>query len=43
MTLTFWKQGYQATSMRDLEAATGLTAGSLYKARKQTGYIPSLH
>lgn len=28
----FWKQGYQATSIRDLEDATGLTAGSLYKA-----------
>lgn len=32
MTLTFWKRGYQATSMRDLEDATGLTVGSLYKA-----------
>ncbi|MEO1231238.1 MAG: TetR/AcrR family transcriptional regulator [Myxococcota bacterium] len=26
----FWRQGYPATSMRDLEAATGLTTGSLY-------------
>jgi TetR/AcrR family transcriptional repressor of nem operon len=31
-THTFWHQGYQATSIRDLEEATGLTAGSLYKA-----------
>ncbi|MBN9206924.1 TetR/AcrR family transcriptional regulator [Methylibium petroleiphilum] len=29
---TFWTHGYQATSIRDLEAATGLVAGSLYKA-----------
>lgn len=29
---TFWTLGYQATSIRDLEAATGLVAGSLYKA-----------
>lgn len=29
---TFWSRGYQATSIRDLEQATGLTAGSLYKA-----------
>lgn len=28
----FWKNGYQATSIRDLETATGLTTGSLYKA-----------
>ncbi|MES3011053.1 MAG: helix-turn-helix domain-containing protein [Pseudomonadota bacterium] len=28
----FWTRGYQATSIRDLEQATGLTAGSLYKA-----------
>lgn len=26
----FRRQGYQATSVRDLEAATGLTSGSLY-------------
>lgn len=29
---TFWTRGYQATSIRDLETATGLVAGSLYKA-----------
>lgn len=29
---TFWRRGYQATSIKDLEEATGLTAGSLYKA-----------
>jgi TetR/AcrR family transcriptional regulator, transcriptional repressor for nem operon len=29
---TFWVRGYQATSIRDLEEATGLTAGSIYKA-----------
>ena len=28
----FWSRGYQATAVRDLEQATGLTAGSLYKA-----------
>lgn len=28
----FWRRGYQATSIRDLEEATGLAAGSLYKA-----------
>lgn len=28
----FWSRGYQATAVRDLEEATGLTAGSLYKA-----------
>lgn len=28
----FWSRGYQATSIRDLEEATGLTAGSIYKA-----------
>lgn len=28
----FWNSGYQATAVRDLEHATGLTAGSLYKA-----------
>ena len=31
-TQTFWRRGYQATSIRELEEATGLTAGSLYKA-----------
>ena len=29
---TFWRRGYQATSIKDVEEATGLTAGSLYKA-----------
>jgi len=29
---TFWRHGYQATSIKELEEATGLTAGSLYKA-----------
>ncbi|NGZ83921.1 TetR/AcrR family transcriptional regulator [Duganella aceris] len=29
---TFWRKGYQATSIRDIEEATGLTAGSIYKA-----------
>lgn len=29
---TFWRRGYQATSIKELEEATGLTAGSLYKA-----------
>lgn len=29
---TFWRRGYQATSIKELEDATGLTAGSLYKA-----------
>lgn len=28
----FWRQGYQATSIRNIEDATGRTAGSLYKA-----------
>ncbi|CAN7497852.1 TetR/AcrR family transcriptional regulator [Acidovorax sp. LjRoot118] len=28
----FWTLGYQATSVRDLEEATGLAAGSIYKA-----------
>ena len=26
----FWRRGFAATSMKDLEAATGLTTGSLY-------------
>jgi len=30
--LCFWKQGYEATSVRDLVAQTGLTAASLYNA-----------
>ncbi|HJP33116.1 MAG TPA: TetR/AcrR family transcriptional regulator [Candidatus Latescibacteria bacterium] len=29
---TFWTQGYEATSMTDLVAATGLHKGSIYKA-----------
>src|ERR1700758_3255761 len=28
----FWKQGYEATSVRDLVAKTGITAASLYNA-----------
>lgn len=28
----FWARGYQATSIRHLEEATGLAAGSIYKA-----------
>ena len=28
----FWRQGYQNTSIDDIEIATGLTKGSLYKA-----------
>jgi TetR/AcrR family transcriptional repressor of nem operon len=30
--LCFWKQGYDATSVRDLVAQTGITAASLYNA-----------
>lgn len=30
--LCFWRQGYMATSMKDLEAATGLTPGSIYNS-----------
>ena len=30
----FWRQGYQNTSIDDVESATGLTKGSLYKAFK---------
>ena len=30
--LCFWKQGYEATSIRDLVAETGVTAASLYNA-----------
>lgn len=30
--LLFWRRGYQATSMTDVERETGLTKGSLYKA-----------
>jgi TetR/AcrR family transcriptional repressor of nem operon len=28
----FWRSGYKGTSLSDLETATGLTKGSLYKA-----------
>src|ERR1700740_860883 len=30
--LCFWKQGYEATSVRDLVAHSGITAASLYNA-----------
>jgi AcrR family transcriptional regulator len=30
--LCFWKQGYEATSVRDLVEHTGITAASLYNA-----------
>ena len=30
--LCFWRQGYEATSVRDLVARTGITAASLYNA-----------
>lgn len=30
--LCFWRKGYRATSMKDLEASTGLTPGSLYNS-----------
>lgn len=30
--LCFWRQGYMATSMKDLQAATGLTPGSIYNS-----------
>ncbi|BFM15508.1 TetR/AcrR family transcriptional regulator [Maricurvus nonylphenolicus] len=30
--LTFWFKGYEATGMRDLEAATGLKSSSLYNS-----------
>lgn len=32
VVLCFWKQGYEATSVRDLMAQTGITAASLYNA-----------
>ena len=36
--LCFWKQGYEATSVRDLVAPTGITAGSLYNAFGDGGH-----
>ena len=41
----FWQHGYEATSMRDLAAAMGLTAPSLYNAfgDKQTLFTQALH
>lgn len=30
--LCFWRRGYTATSIKDLQAATGLTPGSLYNS-----------
>lgn len=30
--MCFWRHGYQATSMKDLESATGLTPGSIYNS-----------
>ena len=30
--MCFWRKGYTATSMKDLEAATGLTPGSIYNS-----------
>lgn len=30
--LCFWRRGYSATSMKNLEAATGLTPGSIYNS-----------
>ena len=43
MTL-FWQKGYEATSMRDLEKASGLTAGSIYNefGNKKKLFIRSL-
>jgi TetR/AcrR family transcriptional repressor of nem operon len=40
----FWEKGYEATSMKDLVAATGLLKGSLYGAfgDKQTLYMIAL-
>jgi hypothetical protein len=33
----FWRQGYQSTSIDEIETATGLTKGSLYKAFELLG------
>ena len=42
--VTFWEKGYEATSMQDLVAATGLLKGSLYGAfgDKQNLYLIAL-
>lgn len=42
--LCFWKQGYEATSVRDLVEQTGITAASLYNAfgDKRTLYQKAL-
>ena len=44
LTLVFWEKGYEATSMQDLVAATGLLKGSLYGAfgDKQALYMIAL-
>ncbi len=41
---TFWFKGYEATGMRDLEAATGLRASSLYNSfgNKETIFVQVL-
>ena len=40
----FWKNGYQATSMRDISACTGLQPGSIYSAfrNKRSIFIDTL-
>jgi TetR/AcrR family transcriptional repressor of nem operon len=35
----FWKQGYEATSVRGLVAQTGITAASLYNAFGEKGAL----
>ncbi|MEM7292396.1 MAG: TetR/AcrR family transcriptional regulator [Pseudomonadota bacterium] len=42
--LTFWEKGYEATSMQDLVATTGMLKGSLYGAfgDKQALYLMAL-
>ena len=44
LMLVFWDKGYEATSMRDLVAASGLLKGSLYGAfgDKQAIYLAAL-